>query len=300
MAKANTVSNEIETERAPATPIPEASPPDTPRPDPISPSHPFPSPVPDQDKQTAPESRPPVLVYASGRGNSGKSTAIRWMVERAIQAGRSPVIADCDRNNQTLTAFFGADQVDRPPAPDDDTVTAHLMDLVNQQEQQGVSVALDMGGGDLVFPRFAATHSLTDALEAGGIRPVALHFLGTDKDDLSALQQIESTQTYCPEATALVFNAGLIRDTRSIEVSFAEVREHSVFRAAVDRGARVVVMPKLPCMMKLVSQRMSFAAGASGIVAPGQTPLGFMEKQLVKGWLRAMEEAFKPIEEWLP
>jgi len=41
----------------------------------------------------------PKLVVAYGRGGSGKSTGIRYIVERAQAAGRDLVIADADPRN---------------------------------------------------------------------------------------------------------------------------------------------------------------------------------------------------------
>jgi Mrp family chromosome partitioning ATPase len=68
----------------------------------------------DPVQQTAIKSQPK-LVVALGRGKTGKSTFIRWAAERAFRAGRTSVIADADRTNATLAAFF--DNVSRPRRP---------------------------------------------------------------------------------------------------------------------------------------------------------------------------------------
>ena len=49
----------------------------------------------------------PRAVFAVGRGGRGKTVAYRWMVDRALNQGRDVIVADADRTNQTLAAFFG-------------------------------------------------------------------------------------------------------------------------------------------------------------------------------------------------
>ena len=48
----------------------------------------------------------PKLILTMGRGRIGKSTFVRWAAERAMIMGSLPVIADADRTNATLSAFF--------------------------------------------------------------------------------------------------------------------------------------------------------------------------------------------------
>lgn len=242
--------------------------------------------------------KPPAFVAAFGRGNSGKSTGLRWLGERALGNGRV-VIGDCDRNNQTLTGFFG-DIVERPAYSDDDSVVAWLSGAIDDVVENRLSLLLDMGGGDLVLPRYAGAMQLAGFLEAEGIRPVAMHFIGPAIDDLSTLHEIEQSGAFCPEATILVLNAGLIRDTRSPELAFQAVREQPSLVAAIERGARVVVMPKLGCMQEIDKRRLYFADAQAGKVKPGQDPLGPTARQMVALWRRAMDAAFAPVEQWLP
>ena len=243
--------------------------------------------------------RRPAFLVGFGRGNSGKSTGLRWVGERSLGEGRAVAIGDCDRNNQTLTAFFG-DQIERPEQPDDDLVVAWLNEAVDVSVNAKASLVLDMGGGDLVLPRYASSMQLVSFLEEQGVRPVALHFTGPALDDLSTLQDIEELGAFCPAATVIVLNAGLIRDTRAADVAFKAVRAHPAFETAVARGARVVVMPKLACMHEIDRRRLMFADAQHGKVKPGQTPLGPTMRQMVAIWRRSMEAAFAPVAEWLP
>jgi hypothetical protein len=152
-----------------------------------------------------------------------------------LSNGDKIIICDCDRNNQTLTAFFG-DVVERPDQPDDDSTVTFLNAGVDTAISSKLSTVIDMGGGDLVFPRYASSMQLVSLLEDHGVRPVALHFLGPSIDDLSALRGIERSGAFCPPATVIVLNAGLIRDTRAPDVAFKAVREHAVVRAAARAG----------------------------------------------------------------
>lgn len=251
------------------------------------------------DDPSQPNGRRPVFLVASGRGNSGKSTGLRYVGEETLQADRPIVIADCDRNNQTLTAFFG-DGVERPAQPDDDSVVFWMSQAIDQLVETRISMILDMGGGDLVLPRYASSIQLVPFLEEQGIRPVAMHFVGPALDDLTALQEIEQSGAFCPAATVIVLNAGLIRDTRSPDVAFLAIREHPTFLAAVRRGARVVIMPKLSCMHEIDRRRLLFVDAQAGEVKSGQSPLGPTTRQMVALWRRAMKAAFAPIAEWLP
>ena len=244
-------------------------------------------------------SRTPCYVVAFGRGNSGKSTGLRYLGERALSAGRDVLICDCDRNNQTLTAFFG-DAVERPDYPDDDSAIAFLNRCADSIAGSSLSVVLDMGGGDLVFPRYARSLQLVTLLEENGIRPVAMHFVGPALDDLTTLQEIEQSGAFCPKATMIVLNAGLIRDTRAPDAAFKAVRDHETVKAAEARGAVVVTMPRLACMHEIDQRRLTFADAQKGRVKSGQEPLGLTMRQMVAIWRRGMESAFTPAEEWLP
>jgi hypothetical protein len=232
----------------------------------------------------------PKLLVTHGRGGTGKSTFVRVLIERTRDADREAAIADADRTNATLASFFT--DVLRPEHPDDQTVLDWLDDLVNQQAEDRISVILDMGGGDQVFKRFAASLELASLLDGANITPVALHFIGPDIDDLAYLKDIEESGAFCPPQTVLVLNEGLIRDARPREAAFAEVRNHSVYRKALDRGAREVWFPRLACMQEINTRRLLFAAA--------EASLGLTNRQRVAIWRREVDKALAPISDWLP
>jgi hypothetical protein len=133
---------------------------------------------------------------------------------------------------------------------------------------------------------------LAALLHAEGIMPVALHFFSPDIDDLAYLQDIEQSGAFCPAQTVLVLNEGLIKDARPVDAAFAELREHSIFRAALKRGAKEIVLPRLSCMQEVNSRRLSFAGA--------EKELGLTNRQRVALWRRAVAKALAPIDSWLP
>lgn len=233
----------------------------------------------------------PKLLVALGRGGTGKSVFVRTVVERAHNAGRELAIADADRTNATLQNFFA--DVIRPDYQDEKTVHDWLDEVINQQVEKKLTVVLDMGGGDQVFKGFARELELASAMTATGIIPVAVHLIGPDLDDLAYLRDIEESNSFCPAATALVLNEGLIRDNRPREAAFDAVRSDPIYRKALKRGAREVWFPKLGCMQEVNSRHLLFAAAEQGA-------LGFTNRLRVGVWRRQVEEALLPISDWLP
>ncbi len=245
----------------------------------------------------------PKLLVAMGRGKTGKSTMIRWAAERAFTHGRPPVIADADRTNATLAAFF--DGVTRPESPDADDVKNWLNGVLESQIEakaggKPFSVFLDLGGGDLVLKEHAAHLGLVAFCEAYGIEPVAVHFLGADLDDLAYLRDVEESGAFAPRKTLLVLNEGTLAPGKQPARAFEAVKSHAIFKAAIGRGAKAVMMPRLQCMGEVDSRRLLFSAAAAGRVPEGQAPFGPINRQFVTMWLRAMDEAFSSVSDWLP
>ena len=125
----------------------------------------------------------PRAVFAVGRGGRGKTVAYRWMIDRALNQGRQIIVADADRTNQTLAAFFGKLVVSPPSAADDD-MCPWLDGLLEKAISERQSLIVDLGGGDQLLKHAAMELGLTEFLERNSIIPVVLHFAGADSDDL--------------------------------------------------------------------------------------------------------------------
>jgi hypothetical protein len=77
---------------------------------------------------------------------------------------------------------------------------------------------------------------------------------------------------------------------------------HSAFRAAVERGAVPILMPRLFPSKEIEDRRVSFGMASQGRMPEGRqgVPLGAFDQARTRHWLAAMEEAFAPIATWLP
>jgi hypothetical protein len=239
----------------------------------------------------------PKLILTMGRGRIGKSTFVRWAAERSLTMGGLPVIADADRTNATLSAFF--ENVTSPPSPADDDVRQWLGELVERQIEERFTAFLDLGGGDQVLKVWSRELDLAPFLESYGITPVALHFLGCEIDDLSYLRDIEAVSGFRPKHTLLVLNEGMVPTGRTARTAFEPIVNHEVFRGAIARDAVVARMPRLVCMHEIETRRISFADAEDNRVKPGQAKIGPINKQLITRWRAEMEGSFAAVDPWI-
>lgn len=235
----------------------------------------------------------PKFVVFEGRGGSGKTTGVRLFMERALQGGRDVTLIDLDPRAQ-LKDYFG--EVVAPTHPDEVVVHRFLDALVNAQAEADPrpTLLVDMNGNDPVFGRFAAEVGLPELLDDLGVMPVRVRFLGTDMEDLADLARDNARAAFVPAQTVLVLNAGVIKNGMPADAAFAPVREHPVFRATVEAGARVVELPRLACMGKVSDLRLRFAD------AEASDKVFVTDKQRLKAWRRAVEDALAPVASWLP
>ena len=241
----------------------------------------------------------PKLIVPLGRGSRGKTWWVRWAIERAQSQGREVVVADADRTNATLSAFF--EGVASPPSADDRDVTEWLAAFVEQQIESRFTALLDLGGGDLILKRVAREMGLVSFLGQYGILPVAVHLIGPNQDDLAYLQEVEADGLFAPEATILVLNEALVPSHRKPRTAFQEtIQSNPILTRTLERGARLVWMPRLEPANEIDSRRLTFAAAEAGRVKPDQAPIGPWRRQQIAVWRREMEEAFVPVAGWLP
>lgn len=241
----------------------------------------------------------PKLIIPLGRGTRGKTFWVRWAVERAQAQGRDVVVADLDRTNPALAGFF--DGVVAPPSADDRDVRETLAAFIEKQIEQRFTAVVDMGGGDLVLKRVAAEFKLVQFLSKYNITPVAVHVIGADAADLSYLQEVEREGLFAPAATILVLNESLTPPHRTPAAAFeGTVRHHPILTQTIERGARLVRMPRLEPAGEIDSGRLSFAAAEEGQGRDGQQALGVWKRQVVAIWRRQMETEFATVADWLP
>lgn len=236
-------------------------------------------------------------LFAIGAGNTGKTTFLRWMIERGETTA---AIAALDPENRELKDYFPG--IQEPPSHDPAGVRSWLERFLEFVMENQASAALDFGGGDTSLAQLVAdTPDLASAMEDAGVSPVAVYLLSPRLTDLSALAAMEQSG-FQPKATALVLNEGRADPTMARDEAFDRTMRHGVFKAAIDRGAVQLWMPRLIPAKEVEDRRVTFAQARDATIPEGRkvTPLGPFDRARVRQWLARMEEEFAPIASWLP
>ena len=244
----------------------------------------------------------PKVWFVIGPGRTGKTTLLRYAMEKVTGNGGNAVVAALDPQNRSLAGFL--DGVVQPPTNDAAAVARWLETLLRSMMENGSSAVLDLGGGDTSLGRVLAdVPDLAATMDSAGVAPVAIYALGPRVDDLASLATFEA-QGFKPQATALVLNEGLTDPTMAREDAFARVVRHSAFKAAVDRGATVLWMPRLEPSVaaEIEAKRLHFAAARDGVSLKSRTtaPLGVFDRSRVRAWMAGMDAMFAPVAAWLP
>jgi hypothetical protein len=235
----------------------------------------------------------PVLLVARGRGRVGKTLLLSTVTDRARDQGRDPLIGDWDLLNASLSARYP--EAIRPKGENPEDMRHGLDNLLNRMAEERRSVVLDLGGGDQALEAYARDLDLIEFCAEAGVRPVALYVLGPHEDDLRHVAAIEATGLFRPPRTIVAMNEHLAGSNPAR--AFEPTRKSDAVKALKERGARLAFVPTL------TSVRVVSEAGVSFYAAPGRdSPLSMVDRQRVKGWLRALEgeAGFGPVLDWLP
>jgi hypothetical protein len=258
--------------------------------------------------ETVSHTRPAVDLKAaskvwllSGPGGGGKTLAARWMMWRMAERGQSAMLTALDPTNRSLATWF--DNVHQPESNDGAHTARFLREFFEFLIENPQHAIVDLGAGDTALQRtIGDVGGLQSALEET-LGLVACYFLTPRVDDLGILQTIERTG-FQPRATLLILNTGRADPTRPLDEQFTMITRHSIFRAAVDRGAAVLWMPALDSgvMQEVEAKRLDFGMARDGLVPAGAAfpPVGGLRRHMVTNWLAQMETAFAPVAGWLP
>ncbi len=244
----------------------------------------------------------PKALFVMGPGRSGKTTLLRYIMETTRSGQLAPIAAALDPQNRSLATFVN--DVAQPDTNDPVGVARWAEELLSFVIAEKQSALLDMGGGDLSMGKLLEdVPDLVGSLEEAGVHPVALYTLSPRVDDLGVLAGYEA-QGFRPKATALILNAGLADPTMPREEAFGRVLRHSAFRAAVERGAVPVWMPRLDAGVaaEIEGKRLRFGQARDG-QAPDDQPgaiLGPFDRSRVRKWMTDMGAALEPIRSWIP
>lgn len=236
-----------------------------------------------------------------GPGGAGKTLLARWLGGKLAEAGalEGTFLAALDPTNRTLADFF--DAVEQPPTANPARVAAWLREMLAFVATQRTSGIVDFGGGDTSLMQMVATSpKFAEPLDEAGVAAVATYLLSPRVDDLTLLAGFER-QGFQPRATALVLNMGRAETPDD----FDALRRHPAYKAALDRGAVELWMPKLEpqsLALEIERKRLHFLQVRDGVTQPGAKPADItsFERMIVGEWLRAMDDSFAPVVTWMP
>jgi hypothetical protein len=178
-----------------------------------------------------------------------------------------------DPTNRSLASWF--DNVNQPETNDGAHTARFLREFFEFLMEHPQHAVVDLGAGDVALQRtINDVGDLQAALEEN-LGLVSAYFLTPRPDDLGILQTIERTG-FQPKATLLILNTGRADQNRPYGEQFAMVTRHSVFRAAVDRGAQVVWMPALDSTVRdeVEAKRLDFGMARMGLMRGRTLPAG--------------------------
>ena len=254
------------------------------------------------DGQMSAAGRPPILWVALGRQRVGKTALLNMAVQYFRAQGNPVRVWNADQQNRshTLSAFFAdADEVPNGGIEDG---KAWIEDRIEDLIKCRYDAVLDVGGGATGFSRLVQEVPVLEAMEGSAIRVVGLFCIGPEKADLDYLEQFAEVDRFMPAASMIVMNSGLVLSGRSAGGAFKPVLDHRVIKRALDRGARVAMMPALTCMAQVTDRGLTFEQAMEACAKNGDEPLSLFDRARVnKWWTRDVPKFFGQIPaDWVP
>jgi hypothetical protein len=249
----------------------------------------------------------PKVWFVIGPGRSGKTMLVRWITEICGTRGAFPLVAAADPQNRSLKNYFS--NVQEPPT-NDATATAKWLEAIlrhvtaGAKKSEPVSALIDLGGGDTSLQKMlAGVPDIAAVLDEAGVAPVAVYLLGPRQDDLASLASFEALG-FKPAATVLVRNEGLTDPSIDRTIAFARVLRRPEYKAAIERGAVEIWMPRLdPAVaQEIEAKRLSFIQARDAISPEGRSvpPLAPFDRSRVRRFWDEMATDMEPIASWLP
>ena len=188
---------------------------------------------------TLAQERRPVLAVRFGRGRTGGTTFLDFLIQRARRAERMVGIADGDTHNATLTQLYppgepgGAIQ---PRGSDVGDVAEWVTEVTSQMAAEQQSMVLDMGGGDNVLAEHAKDLNLRDFCEAAGVQPLAIYSMGPTMEDFDHVMRIYEKGYFRSDRSVMVLNESLVPPGkaagRDVRFRLCATRDSSRWRIA--------------------------------------------------------------------
>ena len=179
-----------------------------------------------------------------------------------------------------------------------DWLSAELDTMVDQ----GISAALDLGGGDRVVQEYVRELEMREFCDDHGIRLVEAFFLGPDLEDFRHVLQIVRSRDLKANATMLVLNEGVIRQGQTTEGVFDLLTSHGEFEELIIGGMRPVFMRRLTCMALLRERGLGFYDAVDGKSDRTGAAASPTLRHMTKTWLKQNENEHLKAGtlDWLP
>jgi hypothetical protein len=214
---------------------------------------------------------PAKLWCIQGKQGTGKTWLAVNLCEALAEKGGETRMYALDQGGRRRLADR-LEGVQMPPTTDAAAGARWIGQVFDAHMTAQASGVADFGGGSEIMARVAKQMpDLADVMESKGVAPVAAYTLGPNPGTLDPLAITEAAG-FRPRATLLVLVEALVPETREPAEAFARVLRHSTFRAAVDRGAQIMVMPRLDSVVAdlVDAKKLLFSVAAD----PVRSPLG--------------------------
>ncbi len=255
-----------------------------------------------EEIKDAAQERPPVLAVRFGRGRTGGTTVLDFLIQRARRAERVVGIADGDTHNATLAHLYppgepgGAIQ---PRGSDVGDVAEWVTEVTSQMAAEQQSMVLDMGGGDKVLAEHAKDLNLREFCEAAGVQPLAIYSMGPTMEDFDHVMRIYEKGYFRSDRSVMVLNESLVPAGKAPGGMFDFIYAHPRFEEMAE-SARTVTMPRLACMKAMRDESLTFYEAAEGKRGKSGRPMSLGHQFMVKTWINRMEENLSEVKDWLP
>lgn len=248
--------------------------------------------------------RPPVLVVRHGRGRTGGSTFLDFLIQRARRAGREVIIGDGDKGNPTLAAFYPPEEeggARQPISADIADVSEWVTTLSGEMALRKASLVLDLGGGDRVLAEHARDMNLPEFCEDVGAAALGVFMIGPDRDDFEHVLSIFRAGYFRAARSILVLNYNLVKAGKNAVSAFEWLERHPGYEEMLKTGV-MISMEKLACMEVMRAEGLSLNEAIEGGRGKSGGPFDPARAYQVKVWMNKMEKQFRTygIEEWLP
>lgn len=228
----------------------------------------------------------PSLNFIGGeKGGVGKSVVSRLLAQYFIDKNRPFVAFDTDRSHASFARFYGdyASPVIVDGFEGLDKIVATFEEP--PQDGQHKSVIVDLAAQTAApLTKWIKDADLLTLLAEMGITVNFWHVADAGKDSADLLERLVDIFGGAPNYF-VVKNFGRGAD-------FSQLENSAALKKARELGARVIVLASLheAAMNKIDHQNISFWAAMNTRTEP--KPLGMLERQRVKVWLKNTYESF--------